>query len=74
MKIVEDDGNLGHSLNLGDLDMYRIVFLVNGRRTCFFWDSFLHGGMECPAKNHVIRHVQFLLGAEKKVPWNMNLD
>ena len=36
MKIVEDDGNLGHSLNLGDLDMYRIDFWVNGRRTRFF--------------------------------------
>ena len=51
MKIVEDDGNLGHSLNLGDLDMYRIDFWVNGRRTRFL-GLMLHGGMECPAKKH----------------------
>ena len=25
-------------------------------------------------QKNMIRHVQFLLGAEKKVPWNMKLD
>jgi hypothetical protein len=40
-------------LNLGDLSRHvRDIFFGEWEADMFFWDSFLHGGMECPAKNH----------------------